>query len=314
LRHRKKIIVAALLFLTGGYAILCFWPHSNPEAVQALAELRGMIQADESGEAPVLPIGNAPGRVLIECDVVIATINMTDATDGLFAKPGRVNDTVTIGRTEAKHELLEILRGTGVATIPSKPQVTMPPGGSASAAFGVEVPVIAPQTGGAAAPVVAYRNVGVEVTVTPNLTATRFVLEVECELAHAGRIRTIATPQGPMEVPDIHAITAKARSELKPGETLVIGGLSHKRPQKCVFKLPVLGDLPGAGSWFQFTREREIEEELVVLVTPRILNTDAHGGWFPPRADDPQISQIPQMESPRTARLFPSVESAKSVD
>src|SRR5262245_35948969 len=103
MRHRKKLIIAALLFLAGGYAILCFWPHSNPEAVQALAALRGMIQADESGEVPRLPEGKASGRVRIACDVVSVTINMTDATTGLFAKPGRVNDTVTIGRIESKH-------------------------------------------------------------------------------------------------------------------------------------------------------------------------------------------------------------------
>src|SRR5262249_61907984 len=102
MRHRKKLIVAALLFLAGGYAILCFRPHSNPEAVRALAELRGMVQTDESGEAPVLPIGNAPGRVLIECDVVIVTINMTDATAGLFAELGRVSDTVTDSPIEAR--------------------------------------------------------------------------------------------------------------------------------------------------------------------------------------------------------------------
>jgi hypothetical protein len=79
MRHRKKLIAAALLFLAGGYAILCFWPHSNPEAVRALAALRGMIQTDESGEAPVLTEGKAPSRELIACEVVIATINMTDA-------------------------------------------------------------------------------------------------------------------------------------------------------------------------------------------------------------------------------------------
>jgi len=88
-------------------------------------------------------------------------------------------------------------------------------------------------------------------------------------------MRTVATSVGPLEIPDIHAIAAKARSELKPGETLVVAGLSHKRPDKSIFKLPVLGDLPGVGSWFQFTREREIEEELVVLVTPRILDANA---------------------------------------
>ena len=36
-------------------------------------------------------------------------------------------------------------------------------------------------------------------------------------------------------------------------------------------KAPYLSELPGIGSWFGFTREREYDEELVVLATPRII-------------------------------------------
>ena len=58
---------------------------------------------------------------------------------------------------------------------------------------------------------------------------------------------------------------------MKPGETLVIGGLSQKRIKKIAMQAPVLSKLPGVGSWFCFTRQREIEEELVILATPRIV-------------------------------------------
>ena len=272
MRHRKKRIVAALLILAGGYATICFWPHSNPEAVRALAVLREMIEADEGGEAPDVVAGKEWDGTLIACDMVIVRINMTDATAGLLAEPGRVKDKVTIGRIKTKHEFLEMLGAQGFTTMPNKPQFVTVPGGSASVMFGTQVPVIVPKLAGAAAPMVSYGSAGVKVTVTQNVTATgSFVLEVDSELAQAGKIRTIATPQGP----DIHAISAKTRSELKPGETLVLGGRSHKRPDKNIFKLPVLGDLPGVGSRFHFMREREIEEELVVLVTPRILSANA---------------------------------------
>ena len=39
MRHRKKLILATFV-LAAGYAALCFWPHSNPEAVRALAAVQ----------------------------------------------------------------------------------------------------------------------------------------------------------------------------------------------------------------------------------------------------------------------------------
>src|SRR5438132_12086556 len=98
MRHRKKLIAAAFLFLAGGYATICFWPHSNPEAVRALAALREMVEADVVSEEPGVVEGNAPDDMRIDCEVAIATINMTDATAGLFAELNRVKYTVTVGR------------------------------------------------------------------------------------------------------------------------------------------------------------------------------------------------------------------------
>jgi Flp pilus assembly secretin CpaC len=273
MRHRKKLIAAALLVLVGSYATICFWPHSNPEAVRALAALREMVDRYETPEGVPAVDGVARDdvQVVIECE--IAGINMTDATAGLFAQPGKVDDTRIVRRTKNTTPFLGTLRDMGVATLTTSPRFTTLSGQTAHCTHGGQVPIT---TSTPAGTVVTYRTVGTTLGMTARVAAEGgIILDFEFEQAQLGKIRSVATDQGQMAIPEIHKVSAHARAELKPGETLIVGGLSQKRPEKSVFKLPVLGELPGVGSWFQFTREREIEEELTLLATPRILNANA---------------------------------------
>lgn len=58
---------------------------------------------------------------------------------------------------------------------------------------------------------------------------------------------------------------------IKDGETLVIGGMIKEDEQKNVEKIPVLGDLPGVGFFFRNTNTTKKKEELVIMITPRII-------------------------------------------
>ena len=59
--------------------------------------------------------------------------------------------------------------------------------------------------------------------------------------------------------------------ELKDGQSLVIGGLTNTDVRKERHKIPVLGDIPVFGVLFQNSRDTIDENELVVLVSPRII-------------------------------------------
>jgi len=139
--------------------------------------------------------------------------------------------------------------------------------------------------------------VGAKVDVYVKITGPDTVrLKFGCELSHIAGRKTVATPQGPVEQPDVKAVRASAEEELKTGEALFIGGLTQKAEGRVAFKAPYLGDLPGIGSWFCFTRQREFDEELVVLVTPRIIRPDGKASIVTqPRAvpKTPQILTIP---------------------
>lgn len=58
---------------------------------------------------------------------------------------------------------------------------------------------------------------------------------------------------------------------IKDGETLVIGGLIKETETKTVAKLPLLGDLPVVGSFFRNTATQNSKNEIVIVLTPRIL-------------------------------------------
>lgn len=59
---------------------------------------------------------------------------------------------------------------------------------------------------------------------------------------------------------------------IKDGETLVIGGMIQESEQKTVNKIPFLGDLPLIGPLFRSTSTSKGKTELVIMITPKIVN------------------------------------------
>lgn len=59
---------------------------------------------------------------------------------------------------------------------------------------------------------------------------------------------------------------------IKDGETLVLGGMIKESEQKTVSKIPFLGDLPLVGPIFRSTSTSKTKNELVIMITPKILN------------------------------------------
>jgi type IV pilus assembly protein PilQ len=120
----------------------------------------------------------------------------------------------------------------------------------------------------------AFREVGVELDVTPHL-ATRdemirlhlkpvfSVVTGEVQVAGVG----ISYPQ-----PVVDRREATTTLLIKNGLTVVLGGLRKKETTKQINKIPVLGDLPLIGFLFRFEGEETITSELVVFITPYIVH------------------------------------------
>ena len=85
--------------------------------------------------------------------------------------------------------------------------------------------------------------------------------------------------------------------EMAPNETLVIGGLLQTVSESTVRKLPVLGNLPWIGGAFRNVSQNESEQELLILVTPRLVH---------PTSPGKAPCNLPGLESrtPNDAELF----------
>ena len=66
---------------------------------------------------------------------------------------------------------------------------------------------------------------------------------------------------------------------LRDGQTLILTGVVSEQQVEEVKKWPILGDLPLLGSLFRSSQSQRLKDELVILVTPRILDGD-QGGVF----------------------------------
>ena len=66
---------------------------------------------------------------------------------------------------------------------------------------------------------------------------------------------------------------------LRDGQTLILTGVIQEQQREDVSKWPLLGDLPLLGSLFRKTESSRQKDELVILVTPRVLD-DNQGGTF----------------------------------
>ena len=61
---------------------------------------------------------------------------------------------------------------------------------------------------------------------------------------------------------------------LKDNETLIIAGLIQETENKATNKVPILGDLPIVGAAFRSSTRTSNKNELIIIVTPKILTDD----------------------------------------
>lgn len=77
-----------------------------------------------------------------------------------------------------------------------------------------------------------------------------------------------------VEAPVLNSRATSTIVTVKDGETLVIGGLITTRNDKTVQKTPILGDIPGIGGLFRQTNRTQNKSEVVIVLTPRVIDLD----------------------------------------
>lgn len=113
-------------------------------------------------------------------------------------------------------------------------------------------------------------------SVQPRINADETItMTISPQVAEFGEIRR--APDG-TEIPDVLTQAIFVTARVKNGETILLGGLNRKRESFSTQRYPILSDLPLIGNLFRSSNKTAENQELLVFITPTIVEEDGSGG------------------------------------
>lgn len=193
-----------------------------------------------------------------------------------LASGSSTSSTTVFGIFQGGHFefFLNALRSNSVLKILAEPNLVTMSGHPASFLAGGEFPVPVPQAGGLGTTVVtvAFREFGVRLGFVPYILDGDMIrLSVDPEVSNIDFTIGTVLVAGGTPVPGLNTRKSHTTVELRQGQTLAIAGLLQLSLDGTHNRIPFLGDLPVIGPLFSNTSSRREEKELVVLVTPYLV-------------------------------------------
>lgn len=119
---------------------------------------------------------------------------------------------------------------------------------------------------------VKFKPIGTKLEVTPHVTRDG-MLRLHIMPEFGVKVSDVSLTSGAVPVVDTRKVDTIAL--VKDGQTVVLGGLRKKEVSQQKNKIPLLGDLPVIGVLFRFEGEDISNSELVVFITPHIVERPA---------------------------------------
>jgi type IV pilus assembly protein PilQ len=166
---------------------------------------------------------------------------------------------------------LSALERADLSDIQAEPVITTLDNRKADILVGEETPVRVVDAGtgsdGSAKATVQLKETGIRLTVTPHVTSNRQI---------AMELHTERSAVQEVAVGDLGFIFSTQRADnqllVNDGETAVIGGLTVTQVVNTRAGIPLLSGLPIIGKLFSFSSSNENRRDLIILVTPRIID------------------------------------------
>lgn len=228
---------------TGGFAVGGVWSPIGRGGERGDYTIN--LTTGTGNAAPIGPSGNGTTIPLHSGLNVLSVLNM-----GLNAQ-------------------LNLLAQDGKAAILAEPQLSARNGAKATFLAGGEYPYTVSTING---PTVMFKPFGVKLEITP-LVSRSGVIRATIDSEVSAIDTSISTVAGP-------ALSSRRTStefNVRGGETLVLAGLLSRKTSESIDKLPFLGDLPILGALFRSRRFQDDETELVVFVTPHVVDSRSPG-------------------------------------
>ncbi len=163
---------------------------------------------------------------------------------------------------------LDLGEQRGLVTTLSQPNLTALSGETAEFLAGGEFPI--PLSQGLGTTTVEYKRFGVSLAYTPTVLANgRIALRVRPEVSELSSQGAV-TLNG-FQIPALTIRRAETSVELGSGESIMIAGLLSNNAQHTIDQAPGVGDIPILGNLFRSTDFRRGETELVIVITPYLV-------------------------------------------
>lgn len=173
----------------------------------------------------------------------------------------------------------DFLEEKNLGKILAEPNLLAMSGETASFLAGGEFPIPVAQAGAAVGGItVEFKQFGVGLAFTPTiLDGDRINIIVAPEVSAIDRTTEVTTVEGGAPVPGLTVRRAKTTIELGNGQTFAIAGLLQNDISNNISQFPWLGDIPILGILFRSSAFQRDETELVIFVTPYIVQAGPAG-------------------------------------
>lgn len=261
---------------------------------QALLARRILDLAEATG-APVIDLLTRPAAQQVLLRVRFAEVTRTSLTrlgadfqvgetdvilnpDVIAGEGDRVAETLSDGLVRLFlfeggvqfEAVIEALKRRGVFRSLAEPDLLALDGEEASFLAGGEFPYPVPQAGAIGTITIEWREFGVRLKFLPQITDAGSI-----RLAVAPEVSTLDFASGlqfqGFNIPAVLVRRAATTVQLRSGQTFAIAGLLDNSIARNVSKIPLLGDIPILGNLFRSVDARQERTELVVLVTPLLV-------------------------------------------
>jgi pilus assembly protein CpaC len=228
------------------------------------------------------PVVTQPGKIPTQVIPVTTTNPITGVTTTTFTPftPSNAN-AATIQTTAGSSHLnqanssIQAFESVGLVRVLAEPNLTAVSGESAKFLAGGEFPVpTSEDTSGRVS--VTFKPFGVGLGFTPVvLSSGRISLKISTEvseLSQQGAFTLATGAASTLTIPSLTVRRAETSVELPSGGAMMIAGLLQEETKQTIASTPGLADLPVLGALFRSRDYQEGETELVVIVTPYLVN------------------------------------------
>lgn len=159
---------------------------------------------------------------------------------------------------------LSAMQAEGKGELVSNPRIITSNQMEATIEQGIEIPYQEASSSGATS--VSFKKAVLSLKVTPQITPdNRVVMDLTVDKDNVSQIVAGG-------IPAIDTRSIKTQVLVDNGDTVVLGGIYENEKLNSVDKVPLLGDIPIIGILFRRTVNRDNKSELLVFVTPKILD------------------------------------------